>query len=165
MLSTKLWIDGWCSIAKSCLTPWDLMGCYTPGFPVLCYLPEFAQIHVHCSDDDIQSSHPLSPPSPPALNLSQHQVFSKESALHIRWPKYWSFRFNISPSNSGLISFRMDRLDLLVVQGIPKSLLQHHSSKASILQHSPFFILFSHKKERIWVSSGEVGEPSACYTR
>ena len=70
------------------------------------------------------------------------RVFSYESALHIRWPKYWSFSFNISPSNvhSGLISFRMDRLDFLAVQGTLKSLLQHHSSKASILQHSAFFI-------------------------
>ena len=71
------------------------------------------------------------------------RVFSNESITHIRWPKYWSFSFNISPSNeySGLISFRMDRLDLLAVQGILKSLLQHHSSKASILQHSTFFII------------------------
>ena len=71
------------------------------------------------------------------------RVFSNESALHIRWPKYWSFSFNISPSNEhpGLISFRMDWLDLLVVQGTLKSLLQHHSSKASILRHSAFFIV------------------------
>ena len=71
------------------------------------------------------------------------KVFSSESVLHIRWPKYWSFSFNISPSNeySGLISFRMDWLDLLAVQGILKSLLQHHSSKASILQRSAFFIV------------------------
>ena len=71
------------------------------------------------------------------------RVFSKESTLHMRWPKYWSFSFNISPSNeySGLISFRMDWLDLLAVQGTLKSLLQHHSSKASILQHSAFFMV------------------------
>ena len=71
------------------------------------------------------------------------RVFSNESSLHIRWPKYWSFSFNISPSNEypGLISFRMDWLDLLTVQGTVKSLLQHHSSKASILQHSAFFIV------------------------
>ena len=71
------------------------------------------------------------------------RVFSNESVLHIKWPKYWSFSFSISPSNeySGLISFRMDWLDLLAVQGTLKSLLQHHSSKASILQHSPFFIV------------------------
>ena len=97
--------------------------------------------HVHWVSDAIQSSPPLLSPSPSALNLSQHQVFSNESVLHIRWPKYWSFSFNISPSNEhpGLISFRMDWLNLLAVQGTLKSLLQHHSSKASILQHSAFF--------------------------
>ena len=83
----------------------------------------------------------LSSPSPPAFNLSQHQVFSNESVLCIRWPKYWSFSFSISPSNEypGLISFRIDCLDLLAVQGTLKSLLQHHSSKASILRGSAFF--------------------------
>ena len=82
-------------------------------------------------------------PSPPALNLSQHQGLFKWAALHIRWPKYWSFSFNSSPSNvhSGLISFRMDWLDPLAVQGTLRSLLQHHSSKASILWHSAFFIV------------------------
>ena len=91
----------------------------------------------------IQPSHPLSSTSPPALNLSQHWVFSNESALCIRWPKYWSFSFNISPSNEypGLISFKMDWVDLLAVQGTLKSLLQHHSSKASILMCSAFFIV------------------------
>ena len=79
-------------------------------------------------------------PSPPAFNLSQHQVFSNESVLHIRWPKYWSFSFSISPSNSGLVSFRIDWLDLLAIQGTRKSLLQHHSSKAPILRHSAFLI-------------------------
>jgi len=119
------------------------MDCSTHGLPVVHHqFPEFTQTHVHWVSDDIQPSHPLSSPSPPALNLSQHQgVFSKESALHIRWPKYWSFSFNITPSNEhpGLISFRMDWLDLLAVQGTLKSLLQHHSSKASILQRSAFF--------------------------
>ena len=89
----------------------------------------------------------LSSPSPPTLNLSQHQGFSNKSVFHIRWPKYCSFSFNIGPSNehSGLISFRMDWLDLLAVQGTLKSLLQHRSSKASILRHSAFFIgQFSH---------------------
>ena len=89
--------------------------------------------YVHWIGDTIQPSHPLSSPSPPAFNLSQHQDLFKdpESALHIRWPKYWSFSSNISPSNeySGLISFRMDWLDLLAVQGPLKSLLQYHSSK------------------------------------
>ena len=86
-------------------------------------------------------SHPLSSPSPPAPNPSSIRVFSNESTLHIRWPKYWSFSLTISPFNEhpGLISFRMDWLDLLAVQGTLKSLLQHHSSKASILRPSAFF--------------------------
>ena len=93
--------------------------------------------------DAIQPSHPLSPPSPPDVNLSQIRVFSNKSVLHIRQSKYWSFSFNISPSNeySGLISFRIDWLDLLAIQGTLKSLLQHHSSEASILQCSAFFIV------------------------
>ena len=96
------------------------------------------------SRDDIQPSHPLSSSrSPLALNLSQYRVFSNESVLRIRWPKYWSFSFSMSPSNEhpGLISFRMDWLDLLAVQRTLKSLFQHHSSKASILQRSAFFIV------------------------
>ena len=95
----------------------------------------------------VMPSDPLSSPSSPALNFSQHQGLSKESVLGIRQPKYWSLSFNISPSNEhlGLISFRMNQLNLLAVQGTLKSLLQHHSSKASILQRSAFFILqFSH---------------------
>ena len=85
----------------------------------------------------------LSSPSPPPLIFLSIRVFSKESVLHIRWPKYWSFSFSFNPSNeySGLISFRMDWLDLLAVQGTLKSLFQHHSSKASILQHSAFFMV------------------------
>ena len=91
----------------------------------------------------MQPSHPLSSASPPAFNLSQHLVFSNESVLHIRWPQYQSFSFSICPSSehSGLISFRMHWLDLLAVQGVLKSLLQHHSSKASTLWHSAFFIV------------------------
>ena len=106
-------------------------------------LPEFTQTHLHGVGNAIQPSHPLWPPSLPAFNLSQHQVFSNKSVLHIRLPKYWNFSFNISPSNehSGLISFKMDWLDLLAVQGILKSLLQHHSSKASINWCSAFFIV------------------------
>ena len=109
-----------------------------PGLPVHHQLPEFTQTHAHRVSDAIQPSHPLSSPSPPAFNLSQHQGLFNESALRIRRPKYWSFSFNISPSNeySGLISFRIDWLDLLAVQGSLKSLLQQHSSKASILQCS-----------------------------
>ena len=112
----------------------------TPGLPVHQQLPESIQTHVHCVSDAIQPSYPLSSPSP-ALNLSQHQGLSNESALHIRWPKYWSFSFNISPSNEHprLIFFRMDWMDLLAVQGTFKSLLQHHSSKAAILRCSAFF--------------------------
>ena len=115
----------------------------TLGLPVHHQLPEFTQIHVHRVCDAIQPSHPLSLPSHPASIFPNIRVFSNESALCIRWPKYWSFSFNISPSNehSGLISFRMDWLDLLVVQGTLKTLLQHHSSKASVLRRSAFFIV------------------------
>ena len=114
-----------------------------PGFPVLHHLPELTHTHVHWVGDAIQPSLPLSSPSPPAFNLSQHQGLSDELALCTRWPKYWSFSFNINPSNdySGLISFRSDWFDLLSVQGTLKSLLQHHSSKASILQCSAFFVV------------------------
>ena len=89
------------------------MGCSMADFPVLRYFQEFAQTHVHCVGDAIQPSHLLSPSSPPALNLSRIRVFSNESALRIRWPKYWNFSFSISPSNeySGLISFMIDWLD------------------------------------------------------
>ena len=106
------------------------MDCSTPGFPVHHQLLELTQTHIHRVGDVIQPSHPLSSPSPPTFNLSQHQGLSNESVLHIRWPKYWSFSFSISPANeySGLISFRMDWLDLLEVQGTLKSLLQHQSS-------------------------------------
>ena len=119
------------------------MNCSTPGLPVYHQLPEFTQTHVHWVGDAIQPSQPLSSHSPPALNLSNSRVFSNESALPIRWPKYWSFSFSISPTNEhpGLISFRMDWLDLLAVQETLKSLLQYHSSKASILRSSSFFIV------------------------
>ena len=114
-----------------------------PDLPVHHQLPEFTQTHVHRVGDAIQSSHPLSSPSPPTPYPPQRQGLFQRVTLHIRWPKYWSFSFSISPSNEhpGLISFRMDWLDLLAVQGTLKSLLQHHSSKASILQHSAFFIV------------------------
>ena len=108
-----------------------------PGFPVHHQLLEFTQTHVRRVGDAIQPSHPLSSPSPPAFNPSQHQgLFQCVSSLHLV-TKYWSFSFSISPSSeySGLISFRMDWLDLLAVQGPLESLLQHHSSKAPTLWH------------------------------
>ena len=129
------------SVAQSCPTLCDPMNCSTPGLPVHHQLPEFTQTHIHRVSDAIQPSHPLSPllllpPVPPSI-----KVFSSESALRMRWPKYWSFSFSIIPSKEipRLISFRMDWLDLLAVQGTLKSLLQHYSSKASILQRSAFF--------------------------
>ena len=127
-----------CSVTKSCRTLCNPMDCSTPGFPVLHYLPEFAQTHVHWVGDAILTSHPLLPPSPPALNLPSIRVFSSKSALYIRCPKYWSFSFGTNPSNeySGLIAFRIDWLDLLAIQGTFKSLLQHHSSKASVPWYS-----------------------------
>ena len=115
------------------------MDCNTPGSFVLHYLPEFSQILVHWVGDAIQLFHPLLPSSPFACNLSSIRVFSAESALHIRWPKYWSFSFSPSNEYSGLISFRIDWFELLAVQGTLKSLLQQHSSKVSILQCSTFF--------------------------
>ena len=110
------------SVAQSCLTLCGPMDCRTPGFPVHHQLPELTQTHVHRVGHAIQPSHPLSFPSPPAFNLSQHQVFSSESVLRMRWPKHWSFSFSTSPSNEhpGLISFRMDWLDLLTVQGLSR---------------------------------------------
>ena len=115
----------------------------TPGLPVQHPLPEFTQTHVHQVNDAIQPSHPLSFPSPLAPIPPSIRVFSNESTLRMRWPKYWSFSFSIIPSREipGLISFRMDWLDLLAVQGALKSILQHHSSKASILRCSAFFII------------------------
>ena len=130
------------SVTQSCPIVCDPMDCSTPGLPVHHHLPEPGQIHDHWAGDEIQPSPPLSSPSP-AFILPSIRVFSNESALHIGLPNYWSFSFSINPSNeySGLISFRMDWLDLLAVQGTLKSLLQHHSSKASILWHSGFFIV------------------------
>ena len=119
------------------------MDCSTPGFPTYHQLPELAQTHVYRVSDAIQPSHPLSSLLLLRSIFPSIRVFSNESVLPIRWPKYWSFSFSISPSNeySGLVSFRIDWLDLLAVQGTLKSLLQHHSSKASILQCSAFFIV------------------------
>ena len=115
----------------------------TPGLPVHHQLPELAQTDLHRVSDAIQLSHPLLPLILLPSIFPSIRIFSNEPVLHIRWPKYWSFSFNISPSNeySGLISFRIDRLDFLAVQGTLKSLLQHHSSKASILWCLAFFIV------------------------
>ena len=113
------------SVAQSCPTLCNPMDCSKPGFPVHRQLTEIAQTHVHWAGDPIQPSHPVSSLSPPVLNLPSISVFSNESVLRVRWPKYWSFSFNISPSNeySGLI----DWLGLLAVQGTLKSLLQFKS--------------------------------------
>ena len=130
------------------------MNCSTPDLPVHHQCTEFTQIHVHRDSDAIQPFHPLSSPFllpsiPPSI-----RVFSNESTLPIMWPKYWSFSFSISPSNEhpGLISFRMDWLDLLAVQGTLKSLLQHHSSKASILRRSAFFPV---QLSRLYMTTGK----------
>ena len=135
------------SVAQSCLTLCDPMKHSTPGLPVDHHLSEFTQTHVHRVSDAIQPSHPRSSPSSPAPIPPSIRVFSNESTLHIRWPKCWSFSFSIIPSSEcpGLISFRMDWLDLLAVQGTLKRLLQHHSSKASILQRSAFFTVQKHQ--------------------
>ena len=118
------------------------MDCNTPGFPVHHQLPELVQTHVHWVSDAIQPSSLSSLLLLPSIFLSI-RVFPNESVLCIRWPKYWSFSFSISPSSeySGLISFKMDWLYLLAVRGNLKSLLQHHSSKASILWCSAFFMV------------------------
>ena len=127
------------SVAQSCPTLCNPRDCSKPGLPVYHQLPEFTQTHVHRACDAIQPFHPLPSPSPSPIPPSI-RVFYNESTLCMRWPKYWSFSLSISLSNEhpGLVSFRMDWLDLLAVQGTCKSLLQHHSSKASVLQHSAF---------------------------
>ena len=158
----------------------DPVDCSMPGIPV-CHQPlEFTQTHVHWVGDAIQPSHPRSSSSPPTFNLSQHQgLFKWVSSLH-QVAKVLEFHFNISPSNeySGLISFTMDWFDLLAVQGIVKSLLQHHSSKTSVLQHSAFFIVqLSHpytttgktialtRRTFVGFSNGSDGKDPACQRR
>ena len=133
----------YCSVAKSCPTLCDLMDCSTPGFPVFYYLPQSAQTHVHWVDDSTQPSHPLSPLFLQPSIFTSIRVFSNESVLCIRSPKYWSFCFSISPSNeySGLTFFKIDWFDLFALQGTLKGLLQHHSSKASFLPCSAFFMV------------------------
>ena len=132
-----------CSVAQLSPALCDPMDCSMPNFPVLHHVPELAQTHVHWVSDAIPPPHPLLSPSPLASIFPSIMVFSNESALHIRWTKYWSFSFSISPFDeySELISFRMDWLDLFAVQGTLKSLLQHHSSKASVLRCSAFFMV------------------------
>ena len=131
------------SVAQLCPTLCDLMICSTPGLPVHHQLLESDQTHVHRVGDAVQPSHSLSSLLLLPSFFPSIRVLSSESAFCIRWPKYWSFSFSISPSNeySGLIFFRMDWLDLLAVQETLKSLLQYHSSKASILWHSAFLIV------------------------
>ena len=143
-----------CSVTQLCSTFCDPMECSTPGFPVLHRLPEFPLVHVHCISDTIQPSHPLPPSSPSALNLSQHRgIFQWVGCSHqmiktLEWRLEW--RFNVSPSNqySGLISLKIDWFDLLVIQRTFRGLLQHHSSKASNLWHSP--ILQSRSHNLMW---------------
>ena len=136
-LKTKFTGQSVSSVAQLCPTLCNPMDCSTPGFPVHHQFPELAQTHVHWVSDAFQPSHLIlcRPLLLPPSFFPSIRVFSSESVLRIRWPKYWSFSFNISPSNeySGLISFSMDWLDLLAVQGTLKSLLQRHSSKAWIL--------------------------------
>ena len=118
------------------------MDCSTPGFPVLHHHLELVQTHVHWVSDAIQPSHPLSSLLLLPSIFPSIRVFSNELVHHIRLPKYWSFSFSSSNEYSGLISFRIDWFDHLAVQGTLKSLLQHHSSKASILQHTALFTVY-----------------------
>ena len=131
------------SVAQSCLTLCNPMDYSMAGFPVHHQILEFTQTHVHWVSDAIQPSHLCHPLLLLLSNFPCIRVFSNESVLHIRWPKYWRFSFSISPSNEylGLFSSRVDWFDLFAVQGTLKSLLQHHSSKASILQCSAFIIV------------------------
>ena len=119
------------------------MGCSTPGFPVHHQILQLAQTHVHYVGDATQQFHLLSSPLLLPLIFPSIGDFSNKSVIPIRWPKYWRLIFSISPSNeySGLISFRVDRLDLLAVQGTLESLVQHHSLKASFLLCSAFFMV------------------------
>ena len=123
-------------VAQSCPTLCNPVDCSRPGFPVVHHLLEFAQTHIHWVSDAIQPSHPF-------LQSLSIRIFSNELALCIRWLKYWSFSFSISLSSDylGLISFRIDWLDLFAVQWTLKSLPQHHNSKASVLWCSAFFIV------------------------
>ena len=140
----SLWIGSvqFSSVAQLCPTLCNHMDCSTPGFPVQYQLLKLTQTHVHWVGNVIQPSHLLSSPLLLSSIFPSIRVFSNKPVLPIQWPK-WSFSCSISPSNeySGLISFRIDWLDLLAVQGTRKSLLQHHSSKVSILRCSAFFMV------------------------
>ena len=147
---SKSWSVHFSSVAQSCPTLCDPMKHSTPGLPVHHHILEFTQTHIFRVSDAIQPSHPLSSPSPLALNPSQHQsLFQWVNSLP-EWPKYWSFSFSIIPSkeHQGLIFFGMDWLDLLAAQGTLKSLLQYYSSKASILRCSAFFTVHTWPQEK-----------------
>ena len=141
------------SVAQLCPTRCDPMNRSMPGLHVYHQFREFTQTHFHRVGGTIQPSHPLSSPFPPPSIFPSIRVFSSESVHWIRWPKYWNFSCSISPFNeySELISFRIDWFDLLAVQGTPKSLLQHYSSKALILQCSAFFMVHSHIRLPWWL--------------
>ena len=147
------------SVTQSYPIVWDHTDCSTSGSPVLHHLLELAQTHINQLADAIQPSNPLPSPSLPAINVPSTRVFSNESILCIKWPKYWNFSFSVSPS--GLISFSIGWFDLLVAQGTLKSFLQHHSLKASILRCSAFLMvqfsrLYLHdywKNQYSWLSS------------
>ena len=128
------------SVAQWCLMLCGPMDCHTPGFPVHHQFPELAHTHVHRVSDAIQPSHPLSPLLLLPSIFPSIRVFSNESALRIRWPKYWNFSISLPNEYSELISFTTDCFDLAVQETL-KSLLQHYSSKASILWCSAFLIL------------------------
>jgi len=136
--AAKLLLHCCCPLTKSRLTLCDPMDCSTPDFPVPQHLPEFAQVPVHCIGDAIQPSHLVSPSSS-AFDLSWHQGLFQWITLHIMWPNYC--RFSPSSEYSGFISFKIDWFDLLAVQETLKSLLQHHSSKASIIWCSAIFMI------------------------
>ena len=146
----KLWQTSvqFSSVTQSCPTLCNPMDSSMPGLPVHPQLPEYTQTHVHWVSDAIQPSHPRPLLLPPSI-FPSIRVFSSESALHIRWPKYWSFIISPSSEYPGLIFFRIDWFDLLAVQGTLKSLLQYHNSKASVLWHLPFFMI--HLSHLTWL--------------
>ena len=158
------------SVMQSCLTLWNTIDCSMADFPVTKLLG-LTQIHVHWVGDTIQPSHILSSPSPPTFNLSQYQGLFKWVSSSHQVPKYWSFSLSISPSNdySGLVYFRIDWLNLLAVQKTLKSLLQHHSSKASILQRSVFLDSKSHihtwllEKPEPWLDGTLLAKQWLCF--